>query len=187
MRKSETISQPGNKELPSDSDNCSSSNKARISKPADETEVLNWELASGSTELENKSSSETNTTRDGDMEVLNLKVPSPSSNCQLVVSTQRRKSSRRSNRRRSSSQRSNRRRSSSWRSNRRHSSSQRSRSSPAHYMRMTDLPKDLQEASRVMIFSFDYTLYTVHTLLIIFFMFSVKFFGSLKGYRLTIS
>ena len=52
---------------------------------------------------------------------------------------------------------------------------------------MTDLPKDLRKASRVMIFSFDYTLYTVHTLLIIFFMFSVKFFRSLKGYRLTIS
>ena len=113
VRKSETISQPGNKELPSDSDNCSSSNKARISKPADETEVLNRELASSSTEPRNKSSLKTNTTRDGDMEVLNLKVPSPSSNCLLVVSTQRRKSSRRSNRRRSSFQRSHRRRSSS--------------------------------------------------------------------------
>jgi len=40
-RELETISQPGNKELPSDSGNRSSSNKARISKPADETEVLN--------------------------------------------------------------------------------------------------------------------------------------------------
>src|SRR5205814_1607819 len=112
----------------------------------------------------NKSSLKTNTTRDSDMEVPNLKVPSLSSNRQLVISTQRRKSSQRSNRRRSSSQ--------------------RSRSSPARYMRMTDLPKDLWKALRVMIFSFDYTLYTVHTLLIIFFMFSVKFFGSLKGYRL---
>ncbi len=39
-RESETIPQPGNKELPSDSGNRSSSDKARISEPADETEVL---------------------------------------------------------------------------------------------------------------------------------------------------
>ena len=135
--------------------------KAIIREPADETEVLNRELASGSTEPGNKSSSETNTTRDGDMEVPNPKMLSPSSNRRLVVSTQRKKSSRRFNRRHSSSQRSNRRRSSSRRSKRRSSSS-------ACYMRMTDLPKDLRKASRVMIFSFDYTLYTVHTLLIIF-------------------
>ena len=40
-RELETIPQLGNKELPSDSGNCSSSDKARISEPADEMEVLN--------------------------------------------------------------------------------------------------------------------------------------------------
>src|SRR5205814_10480754 len=40
-RESKTISQPGNKELPSDSGNCFSLDKARIRESADETEVLN--------------------------------------------------------------------------------------------------------------------------------------------------